>query len=216
MKGFFSFKQPSILQEIDNYSKLLNMSLKQDISGHESLGCTLLTSSLNTQQGWGESYMWGGSFSINKTKMDIISVTFPKKPKNPHLYIHTNSIQWKPNSDICGWISTEFWGKSSQKKPLRQSEGLPLGLFNGWSDSVRLWLFPSDCRSRSEGIVPPTSQLIDYNCGCVWEFTGESLKTEKSKFNGEGRGRGQGATSRVQVTQLLFKSVSGVCLTAVP
>lgn len=36
----FSFKQPSILQEIDNYSKLLNMSLKQDISGHKSLGCT--------------------------------------------------------------------------------------------------------------------------------------------------------------------------------
>lgn len=29
------FKQPSILQEIDNYSKLLNMSLKQDISGHD-------------------------------------------------------------------------------------------------------------------------------------------------------------------------------------
>lgn len=47
-------------------------------------------------------------------------------------------------------------------------------------------------------------------------FTGERLRTGKIKLNGEGCGRGQGATSRVRVTQLLFKSVSGVCLTAVP
>lgn len=62
----------------------------------------------------------------------------------------------------------------------------------------------------------PTRQFKGYDYGCMWGFTGESLKTEKIKFNGECRVRGQGATSRVQVTQVLFKSVSGVCLTAVP
>lgn len=48
MKVYF-FKQPIILQEMDNYLKLSNTSLKQDGSDYMPLGPTLL-SSANTWQ----------------------------------------------------------------------------------------------------------------------------------------------------------------------
>ncbi len=71
------------------------MSLKQDISGHESLGSTLPSLSMNTQQKTGREKRGGGlksggKLSINKTKtMDIISPTFPIIPQPPNPYIST-------------------------------------------------------------------------------------------------------------------------------
>lgn len=75
----YFFKQPSILQEIHNYLELLNMSLKQDISGNESLGSTVPSLSTNMQQetewnrelgGAGES-RGIGERPINKNKNDV-------------------------------------------------------------------------------------------------------------------------------------------------
>lgn len=80
------------------------MSLKQDISGHESLGSTLPSLSMNTQPKRGKrtekrGLKCSGKLSINKTKtMDIISLTFPILT---HPYIHNlwkkNHILWRPN-----------------------------------------------------------------------------------------------------------------------
>lgn len=79
----------------------------------------------------------------------------------------------------------------------------------------------SDCFHQIAGpegreSPPPPCHSFQVIIVDVRGFTGERLRTGKIKLNGEGCGRGQGATSRVQVMQLLFKSVSGVCLTAVP
>lgn len=49
LKVYF-FKQPIILQEMDNYLELSNTSLKQDGSDYMPLGPTLLSSSANTWQ----------------------------------------------------------------------------------------------------------------------------------------------------------------------
>lgn len=121
------------------------------------------------------------------------------KPNKPHLYIHTNSIQSKPNFNICGWISTEFWGKSSRPMPLQRSEGLP-----SWSFQWPVRFGPSlivSIRLQVQKRGNRTPHITVYRLElwlCVWGFTGESLKTEKIKFKGKCRGRGQGATSRVQ------------------
>lgn len=145
--------------------------------------------------------------------MDIIFQTFPMKPNKPHLYIHTNPVQQKPNLAFGVEFLVNFEGKAADQCLFSHRKNL--SRFIGRSNRSI-----SDCFHQIAGPEKresyPTRHSLKVMITAVCEGLPVSLKTEKIKFNGEHRGLGQGATSRVQVTQLLFKSVSGVYLTAVP
>lgn len=108
------------------------MSLKQDISGHESLGSTLQSLSMNTQlytgRGRGDDWIVRGLLSINKAiKIKIINrciskpVQPPKmkftfrnlKKRNKTIPNKPNPVRWRPMSTLVNVFREEMLQRRS-------------------------------------------------------------------------------------------------------